>query len=360
MTGKFYGTITQMIIDPRFGRAHDTYPGKTMGLAATGKLNKKFLELIESNKEEINKLHIKGCEHLLQKFGLTNDYSKPWDDEKRRDLAFTAQFYWENQFFEKIKEYRKYSENLVLVGGCAYNVLLNSKLADSGIYQKVYISPVSGDCGQSLGAILYNNPGIKCDYPFLGRSFGEIPKELEENVVKSLVKDILDHKIVAWYQGRSETGPRALGHRSFLGLPDSKKMLNRISVEIKKREPYRPVAPIVIEDDLKKFFLTEHNSQYMTFSPKVKEITKILAPAIVHFDQTSRIQTLSQKDNPVLYRVLAEIGKKTGAPIIMNTSFNVNGEPLVDSPDDAFRNFEKSGADVLYINGRRYENGSKI
>ncbi len=352
LTGKFYGTITQMIINPEFGRAHDTYPGKTMGLASTGNFDKKIYSLIDKNKKEINKLHINGCNHLLKKFNLTKDYSSPWLDKKRRDLAFNAQLYWENKFFEKVKKYRKYSKNLILVGGCAYNVLLNSKIVESSIFSRIIISPVSGDCGQSIGAILYHNPQIKCNYPFLGRSFGEI--DLKEEIIESVVNDLLNHKIIAWFQGRSEIGPRALGHRSFLGLPDSISMRNKLSIKVKRREPYRPVASIIAEEFLQEFFETKNNSPYMNFSPKAKEITKKIAPAIVHYDNTSRIQTLSAQQNKVIYKILLRIMKETGAPILMNTSFNTNGEPIVDTPKDAFKSFQKSKADVLYLNGRRY------
>ena len=122
---------------------------------------------------------------------------------------------------------------------------------------------------------------------------------------------------------------------------------------IKGREPYRPVAPIVALESLEAYFETTQPSPFMTFAPRATELTTELAPAIVHADGTSRLQTLSEADNPVLHRVLLEIGQSTGAPILMNTSFNFDGEPIVDTPDDALRSFVAGGADVLYINGER-------
>jgi carbamoyltransferase len=133
-------------------------------------------------------------------------------------------------------------------------------------------------------------------------------------------------------------------------------MRDKLSQKIKKREPYRPVASIVASEFTDKFFdFRPGGSPHMTFSPKVKEITKKLAPAIVHFDGSSRVQTMTESDNPVLHRVLVKIGEITGAPLLMNSSFNVMNEPIIDTPEDAFRNFFNSEADVLYINGKRYE-----
>ena len=351
MTGKFFGTLTQMIIWPTMGRAHNTFPGKTMGLAALGHEDGDLSRLVSENWEEINKLHPEGVEELQKIFNISSDYDKPWEDQRRADLAYVGQKFWVEKFFEKIISYSHLSKNIALVGGCALNVVLNSKLLESGHFDEVYTSPVSGDPGQSLGAILYHNPSIKCSYPFLGRGFGDC-----EKVPDRLLEDFLSHKIIAWYQGRSEAGARALGHRSFLGLADSIEMRNRLSIQIKKREPYRPVASIIASEFTEKFFdFKEGGSPFMTFSPKIKPITKKLAPAIVHFDDTSRVQTLTKEENPVLHQILLLIGENTGAPIIMNSSFNVANEPIIDTPEDAFRNFFNSDCDVLYINGVRYE-----
>ena len=122
---------------------------------------------------------------------------------------------------------------------------------------------------------------------------------------------------------------------------------------LKGREPYRPVAPIMAAEALEQFFETRQPSPFMSFAPKARQTTRDLAPAIVHADGTSRIQTLTAEDNPILHRALVEIGQETGIPILMNTSFNVAGEAIVDTPEDALRNFKMSGVDVLYLNGER-------
>ena len=273
--------------------------------------------------------------------------------KRRRDLAYTAQKLWEEEFLKQLKEYTTLSRNLILTGGCAYNIDLNTRIQESGLFEQLFISPVSGDCGQSLGAIIFYHPRIACDYPYLGRSFGEINNNKNE-LVNDVVDELLAHKIIAWYEGRSEIGPRALCHRSFFGLPDSLAMKDRLSVIIKKRELYRPIGPVVPEEEAYNWFKLSAPSPYMAFAPAARENTKKLAPAIVHANGTSRVQTISRETNPFIHKVLMSLKEKTGVPVIMNSSFNLAGEPLVETPADAFRTFELSGVDILYINGRKY------
>ena len=255
---------------------------------------------------------------------------------------------WVTAFSEKLKELRSLAPNLILCGGCALNVNLNSFLSDSNIFDKIYISPLSTDCGQSLGSILYHEASVECSYPFLGRGFGDV-----EELPPLLIDDLLHGKLIGWYQGRSEVGPRALGHRSILGLPSTLEMRNRLN-SIKGREPYRPIAPIIPQQYLHQFFNTHTPSPYMTFAPQVADITKQKAPAVVHFDGTSRVQTIDQQDNPILHEVCIKIGELTDAPILMNSSFNLNGEAIVDTPEDALLCFARSQIDVLYLNGERF------
>jgi carbamoyltransferase len=267
-------------------------------------------------------------------------------------LAYTAQKVWVDEFLQIISKYKHLSENVSLVGGCALNVSLNSAIAKSGWFKNVYVSPVSGDSGQSLGAILFQFPNIKCDYPYLGCGFGSLKNNA--NLISQVTKDLLKNKIVAWYQGRSEIGARALGHRSFLGIPNPIEMKIKLSEQVKGREPYRPVAAILTEEFLPRFTSELTPSPYMTFAPTVKNKIKENLPAVVHYDDTSRIQTIKKSDNPILHDILTEIGKITGYPVLMNSSFNVGGEPIVYTPKDALNTFKNSATDVLYINGQRY------
>ncbi len=355
MNGRFYGTAAQMVIHPNFETAHTNGVGKLMGLSSMGHFDQGIWDLICKHEHLFNSHYVSGCQSLLELFGLSPNYDKPWEDERKRNFAWCAHEFWVERFFQHLKKYTHLSRNIAMTGGCALNITLNSRLIESGIYEKVYVSPISSDCGQSLGAVLFRYPGIICEYPYLGREFNPYgPDDSKIDCdISQLVADLINAKIVAWYQGRSEIGPRALGHRSFLGLPNSTEMRDKLSIKVKHREPYRPVAAIILDEDEHEFFESKGDSRYMTFVARARESTKKLAPAIVHYDGTTRLQTLGQADNPLLYRCLKELKKKTGVPIIMNSSFNVAGYPIVDTPEDAMINFKESEADVLYLNGLR-------
>lgn len=354
-TGKFYGTIAQMIIEPKGSKAHTSGVGKLMGLSSYGKYNEKIMQLIKTNVQDINQLYFDNVDGLLKTFKLRPIYTEVWKDPYKQDIAFNAHKFWVDSCAEHLKKHNKFSRNICLVGGCALNITLNSKLLDEKIYDNVYVSPISTDSGQSLGAILYNHPSIKCDYPYLGNG-------IESNSLydEKVIDDLLEGKIIAWYQGRSEIGARALGHRSFIGLPNTMKMKQKISEKIKGREPYRPVAAVIPRELVSEYFYQDYDSPYMTFCANAKSITKKLAPAIVHVDGTTRVQTLTKNDNPILYDMLYKLKDKGLAPILMNTSLNVMGDPICDSVDDAIETFLKSKADTLYINGTEYKNEKLI
>lgn len=349
-TGKFYGTIAQMIIEPKSSKAHTSGVGKLMGLSSYGKYDKKIEKLIKENIEEINSLHFDNVDNLLKKFNLDNNYENVWLDKYKVDIAKTAHSFWVNKCAEYLRKHSKFSRNICLVGGCALNISLNSKLIEDKIFDNVYVSPISTDSGQSLGAILYRYQNIKCNYPYLGRGF-----ESNHLYDEEVIEDLLSGKIVCWYQGRAEIGARALGHRSFLGIPNSMEMKKKISENIKGREPYRPVACIIPRKFVSEYFKQNYSSPYMTFCSTAKAKTKKEAPAIVHIDNTTRVQTIEREDNPVLYDILLKIGEKTGTPILMNTSLNVMGDAIVDSEEYAIETYKKSGADSLYINGIKYK-----
>lgn len=348
-TGQFYGTMAQLLLDPDFDRAHTSAVGKLMGLSSLGTYDYKIMDIINKNEKTINQLYVKGCKHLLPLFGLKDYYDKAWEDKNKQNIAYTAHNYWVNTNLEKLRKHSDFSKNICMSGGCSLNISLNSKLLDENLFENVYVSPISTDSGQSLGAILYRYPGIKANYPFLGRGKNNIYSYDEQ-----VINDILNHKVIAWFQGRSEIGPRALGHRSFIGIPDSIEMRVKISEKIKKREPYRPVAAMVPEEYISEYFEQNYSSPFMTFCAKAKNITKKIAPAIVHFDGTTRVQTVTKDNNPIIYDMLIKLKENGKAPILMNTSFNMANEPIVDTPEDAIKTYKISGADELYIDGVRY------
>lgn len=349
-TGMFYGTIAQMVIDPDFDNAHTSGVGKLMGLSSLGTYTKEFESLIKKNIKNLNKLNLDGVDYLRKIFKLSDDYSRPWEDLRRIDLAKTAQVIWLEENIKYLRQFRSYSDAICMTGGCALNILLNSELINRNIYKKVYTSPICTDAGQSLGALLYKYRNLKVNYPYVGRSFNTT----NEIDIKNIINDLLNDKIIAWYDGASEIGARALGNRSFIGLPDSIEKRIRLSENIKGREPYRPVAAIVLEDSVKDYFYQEYESPYMTFCSKAKQTTKKLCPAVVHFDGTTRIQTVNKEINPKMYNILSELKKIGKPPILMNTSYNIMGEPIVDTIEDAIKTFKNSKADVLYINGKKW------
>jgi len=368
--GRPYGNFTAMVYQSAsMSRAHDTLPGKFMGLAGTGKFDERMWKWIEQNEERLNQLYTDRGEvdKMIDELGI-RDHSMtkdPYAVNALRDFAHTANLYWVTRALGIIKKYRGKSNNVAIVGGCALNVDLNTALHDKGWFKGgVYNVPNSHDGGQAVGGLLYHYPHVaRIKYPFIGRKFpgfdiygeGEI-EGVPEQVVEAVVNDLIKGEVIAWYDGREENGPRALGHRSLIGLPINNKMKHLISVIIKKREPWRPVAPIVLAEELTRWFETTQMSPYMTTAPKARQETIALCPAIIHEDGTSRVQTLAHQDNPILHTIIRVMADKTGLPpIIMNTSFNEANDTIVSDPLNAIKQAKKMGVQILYINGMRID-----
>jgi carbamoyltransferase len=168
-------------------------------------------------------------------------------------------------------------------------------------------------------------------------------------IINKVAEDLCKGKIVAWFQGGSEYGPRSLGFRSILASPKQKEIKDYLNNEVKYREHWRPYAPVIIEHALNQWFETDTVSPYMLFSANCKEETKTKAPGVVHEDGTSRVQTVNEKQNKKLYDLLVAFNKLTDVPILLNTSFNLGGEPIVESPKDAYNTFINSNLDVLVM-----------
>jgi len=349
LTGRFYGTLTQLVIDDDFMRAYAHYPGKTMGLAAYGHDDIALRAWISEHWSWFNVYYTNPSDFtpLRIALGISPDYSAPWKDRRRCDVARNGQQLWIEWFLDKLAPYSQYCRTIALTGGCALNVVLNSAIVDSGLFDNVVVGPASSDTGQSLGALLWRDRSLVATGPFLGRGEASL-----DSCPTELVDDLLAGRLVGWFEGRSEIGPRALGHRSILTLPFPHQQRDRLN-KLKGREPYRPVAPMIRLRDLDRFFATRTPSPYMSFAPRAHLTTRELAPAIVHRDGTSRLQTVTQNTHPALHAALDILDSVAGVPILCNTSFNFDGEPMVDTPDDARKSFDGSGLDVLYINGER-------
>lgn len=250
--------------------------------------------------------------------------------------------------------------NLVLCGGSFLNSDANMKIFHEAGFERIHLFPACGDDGTAAGSALYaahmllNLPRVSYeakDYMYLGKEYSAVNKS--EPDFERIAKHLAQEKVVAWFQGRSEFGPRALGNRSFLADPRSSRMKEYINTDIKHREKYRPFAPAVLAEDYREWFDIEFESKLMLFITKI--LKPELLPAISHIDNSARLQSVSQSDNPRFHKLLQSFKKETGIPVLLNTSLNDNDEPLVESPEDAKRLFDRSKVDVLVIGGDVFE-----
>ncbi len=290
---------------------------------------------------------------------------------------------------------KKYSiKNLCLAGGVALNCVANGKILKDGYFENVYIQPASGDAGGSIGCALAAwylelKNTRKIEYPdsmkgsYLGPQFykDEIKKQLdklnanykfikdEDILLKKVAKEISLGKAVGWFQGKMEFGPRALGGRSILADPRSADTQKTLNLKVKFRESFRPFAPSVLKEETKNWFEDNFDSPYMLLVSEVKKeiqkemldnekqlfgidklnIQRSKVPAITHVDYSARLQTVEKKINPKFYKLISFFNNLTGCPLLVNTSFNVRGEPIVCSPLDAFKCFMGTNLDILVI-----------
>ena len=280
-------------------------------------------------------------------------------------------------------------KNLCLAGGVALNCVANGKILNNKIFENIWVQPAAGDAGGSIGAALsfwFKELGNKRDHykdemsgSFLGPSFSNnrIEKDLkylnanfdklEDNeLLPKLAKELSQNKIVGWFQGRMEFGPRALGARSILANPLSEKMQKQLNLKIKFREGFRPFAPSILSEEVSNWFNLNKESPYMSLVAKVKEdkktkkdekinlsgfdklnVLRTIIPAVTHVDNSARIQTVHKETNPRYHHLISEFYKITNCPILVNTSFNVRGEPIVCSIEDAYKCFMGTNLDIL-------------
>ena len=381
---------------------------KVMGLAPYGKPIYKDLIL-----EKIIDVKDDGSFFLDQKYfnystGLemiSKNFLKLFNAERRipeseitdfhMDIAASIQAVVEEVMLKITKNlYKKYNiENLCLAGGVALNCVANGKILKEKIFDNIWIQPAAGDAGGSLGAALalwhieHGNKRIinsndDMNGCYLGNEFNQeqIESELSsigakfetfnyDDLINKTSEYLSNENAIGWFQGRMEFGPRALGGRSILGDPRSDKMQKNLNLKVKYRESFRPFAPSVLREDLSKWFDMNVDSPYMLLVANVNSEKKIKMtdeqkklfgidklnikrseiPAVTHVDYSARIQTVSKNTNKRYYDLISKFKEKTGCPVIVNTSFNVRGEPIVNSPTDAFNCFMGTELDYLVI-----------
>ena len=381
---------------------------KLMGLAPYGKPNyvNEIMKIIDVKEDGTFRLDQSYFNYAT---GLTMT-NKRFDDlfgQKRRepkfdkltqfhmDVASSIQKVTEDIMLKLARSVKKeYGlKNLCLAGGVALNCVANGKILKEKIFENIWVQPAAGDAGGALGAALalwhidQNNPRIinendNMSGSYLGPEYSEdqIKQELsllgaefevlnEDEIIERTSKDLSEGNAVGWFQGRMEFGPRALGGRSILGDPRSPNMQKNLNLKVKYRESFRPFAPSILYDDLSNWFEMDTVSPYMLMVANVRKekcipmsetdeklfgidklnVKRSSVPAITHVDYSARIQTVHKNTNPKYYKLISKFKEITGCPILVNTSFNVRGEPIVNTPEDAFNCFMGTDLDKLIL-----------
>jgi carbamoyltransferase len=361
--GLLYENVTSYL-----GFLHSSDEYKVMALASYGKPNyvKEFRSIIHLGE---NGTYTIDDHNLEQMFGKARKRNEPFL-QKHFDVAHSLQKVLEETVLELVNWFYKETklDNLCMAGGVALNCVLNAVIRDKGPFKNIWVQPAAGDAGTSLGAAMWldavkrNQPDDRfyMEHAYWGPEYtdDEIEKFLQwtkvpykklTNIAREAAEILAQDKVIGWYQGRMEFGPRALGSRSILASPINASMQARLN-EIKDREDFRPVAPVVLQEDAGEWFENASYSPFMLFVYNVKADKADKIPAVRHVDGTARIQTVNRQQHPLYHDLLTEFKKITGVPVLVNTSFNTRGEPIVCTPRDAIECFWTSPFDALVIN----------
>ena len=377
--GLLYSTVTAHL-----GFSVNNSEYKVMGLSPYGNPIyydnfKKIVDVKEDGSIEFDmdyfdyhyKLTMPG-KKFVEQFGPVR---KPDDEvtQNHKDIAASLQKITEEIIFKMLNHLYNETkmENLCMAGGVALNSVANGKITKNTPFKNVWIQPAASDAGASLGAAAYACNvifGSKRKYAmksaYLGPSFpAEYIKEfLDKNkimykkfksddaLVKLAARLIYENNVIGWFQGKMEWGPRALGARSILSNAANPKMKDILNLKVKHREHFRPFAPVISKEDIHEYFEIDKDEEpFMLFVYPFKESKKKLVPGVVHVDGTGRLQTTSKEENYLYYSVIKEFEKLSGIPILINTSFNIRGEPIVCTPEDAYKCMMGTGIDYLVM-----------
>lgn len=363
------------------------YAGKTMGLAPYGNEDTyKDIKIFDYENDKIRcliKQDYFNCTKALADFFLESyniilpPVRNPIDDitQDYADLAYLIQRELEEVLIKKVNYLIQKTgiKKLCIAGGVGLNSVANGRLLRETELEDIYIVPAAGDTGQCLGNALYayhkifgNTKRYAFDSAYLGKEYSE--KEIQDSVSRCIVINenievkeyetfdslnkvaaslLSEGKIIARFGGKSEFGPRALGNRSILMDPRKKENKDILNKKVKFREEFRPFAPVVLSEYVGQYFDIDRESPYMMLVAEVKN--KDIIPAVTHVDGSARVQTLNSKQNPQFYSLIQEFQRITGVPVILNTSFNIAGEPIVETPDDALECFLGTNIDYLIM-----------
>lgn len=377
--GQFYSAVTNFLGFDMF--AGDEW--KVMGLAAFGK--PRFYDFLarralSTHGPDSFRVNVRVLDHhLAKRYQFSPELvrelgppRRPEDriDERHQDIAASAQLVLEDVVLHLLRSLhsRTGQENLCLAGGVAFNSVMNGRIIEESAFKRVYIQPVAGDAGCSLGAAYLTYHGVlgqpRCyqmDHAYFGPSYnseqcaaaldeaGLAYRTLpDEEMLPRVASLVADGAIVGWFQGGAEFGPRALGNRSFLADPRRSDMLQLLNEKVKLREWFRPLAPSMLEESSERIFGRPHRDPFMVTVLQVAESERARIPAVVHVDGSARPQTVSRRTNPRYWQLIKEFERLTGVPLLLNTSLNVQ-EPIVCTPTDAVKTFGRAGFDALVL-----------
>ena len=345
--------------------------GELMGLAPYGRRDqvKHLLEFTDG------KLHVPHWTGDLKQPHIFDGSSWEKSPSMRHweDVAWRVQDDTENVLLGRARWLREATgaKNLCMAGGVALNCVANGRVAREAGFDNVWIQPAAGDDGIAIGCayygwleILKQRRSFVMDHSYVGKPYSEkevagalerflvriqVDARRSDNVCRDTARLLADQRVIGWFQDRSEFGPRALGNRSLIADPRRPEMKDILNSRVKHRQAFRPFAPIVLAERMKDVFEGEEDSPFMLIAKPVRPEWRDKIPAIVHVDGTARVQTVREATNPMLYRLLREFDALTGVPVLINTSFNIKGEPIVETPEDAVACFLNTGVDNLIL-----------
>lgn len=313
------------------------------------------------------------------------DFDKPWFVERDfsweaspsmkhwEDLAWRVQDDTENVLLARAKWLRGKTgaKNLCMAGGVALNCVANGRIAREAGFENVWVQPAAGDDGVAIGCAYYGHLAVQkqprkyvMDHAFTGVAYTDervradagkgmvriqATSRRSDDICADTAQLLSQGHVIGWFQGRSEFGPRALGNRSILADPRTPEMKDKLNKQVKHRQAFRPFAPVVLAERADEIFADHRDSPFMLLAEAVRPEWRERIPAIVHVDGTARVQTIREDQNGPLYRLIKAFDALTGVPVLLNTSFNVKGEPIVETPEDAIRCFLTTGIDYLIL-----------
>jgi carbamoyltransferase len=361
--GLLYSAVTQAV---GFNLLQE---GKTMGLAPFGAQVQPPVFNFERRFDGIVTDYSSSCVEGSYEMGVPYRALTTFEDKAR--AAYDVQLECEAAMDHLARWTKEVTQMdyLCISGGVALNSVANYKILTSGVYKDVFVNPAASDTGIPLGAALHglhNVLGVKRNYagisPFMGPSYSTKAihtaisafkgyRVVCEGAVDTAVMMLAANKIVACHYGRSEMGPRALGNRSIFMSPLNAANKDILNTRVKHREAFRPFAPVIIEEKTSEYFTIDRPCPYMLFVPQVRKEKQSVIPAVTHVDGSGRLQTVNPILNPLFYELIKKFEVITGVPVLLNTSFNDNNEPIVETPEDAIRCFMGTSIDALLIGG---------